>query len=336
MVTPEPTLGQERGGRGVGARGDPWPVMAGLRMFLAAVVATTHVIPNDQQPIDRLLRHLDDLGSSAAVVVFLAISGYSIAQSVNRPEGFLKRRFWRIAPTYYACLAVAVMAFAICGTAPISPFWRPTLAWPSILAAMFCLGGLTVLPFTYIGQAWSLACELVYYVLAPRLAKLTTVGLVTLLWALLAASVVHDHLSTVPYQRETWGVACLCLAWAWLAGFLYHRLEGPVWVGVLFVALITFFGYINPNQYGDARAALLIVASAVMAFAGRFPAPRIAPLLNYLGELSYPLYLVHASLATLLIFRFHVPPALALAGALAASVALYHWVDRPLRAWGRR
>ena len=73
-----------------------WPLLAGLRFVLALIVAMLHV---SFEVADGTFVYYRKFGGSAAVAIFLLVSGYCMAHSYGKePEGFYRRRFWRIWP----------------------------------------------------------------------------------------------------------------------------------------------------------------------------------------------------------------------------------------------
>ena len=313
--------------RGADVRAEHWAVLAGTRFFLACVVVNAHyryvagvgqAHPAAQVGIA--------LGGGVAVIGFLAVSGFSIAHSIQQPHGFYARRIARIWPT----LAISVALFA----ALIWTFHRPGRSDPDFVAVagtLLFLNGL-LLPSWY-GPTWSLAVEALYYALAPGLRRLAT----PLVLALAAASALTHwdiaRLGVGSYPEALHGLAPAGLFWAWGLGFIIYRERcNPLYGLVLLLGGAGLIWRFNPEGGGWWPATWTVAACAV-AFGGwlRFEGKRLRAGLNYLGDLSYPLFLLHMPI-------FFLMGRLGVRGwpvvipvALGASAACLHFVDRPLR-----
>jgi peptidoglycan/LPS O-acetylase OafA/YrhL len=100
-----------------------WNILAGLRFFLAWVAACSHLQHFTAQ--DDPIVIFQYFSGFAAVLGFLAISGYSIAHSLHKnPQGFYKRRAFRIYPLYFCSIFVSLIPFLYSGEKIIS--WDST------------------------------------------------------------------------------------------------------------------------------------------------------------------------------------------------------------------
>lgn len=87
-----------------------WPVLGGLRFFLAWVVLCSHL--RHSVPAGDLLMSFQNFNNFSAVLGFLLISGFSIAHSVSKAtEGFYRRRFIRVYPLYLAAIIISIIPF---------------------------------------------------------------------------------------------------------------------------------------------------------------------------------------------------------------------------------
>jgi peptidoglycan/LPS O-acetylase OafA/YrhL len=308
-------------------RPEHWAVLAATRFFLAAVVVDAHyryvLAPGQTHPASDLGIAL---GGGVAVIGFLVISGFSIAHSVQERRGFYARRIARIWPT----LAISVALFA----ALIWTFHRPGRPDPDALAVAGTLLFLNGLAFpTWYGPTWSLSVEALYYALAPGLRRLSTP-----LVALIAAASALSHwniarLGVTSYPDALHGLAPAGLFWAWGLGFVvYRERHNPLYGLALLAGGAALIRRFNPEG-GAWWPATWTIAALAVAYGGRlrFEGPRLRAALNYLGDLSYPLFLLHMPVFFLM-GRLGVRSwLLVLPLALAASVACLHLVDRPLR-----
>jgi peptidoglycan/LPS O-acetylase OafA/YrhL len=263
--------------------------------------------------------------AGGAVDTFIILSGFAISYMLHaRPQTyrqFLTGRFFRIYPVYLLCLLAGF------GTVNLMPFVLNTAGWqdneyfnlyvrPVMTAAQahpaaHLAAHLTLLfgiipekilphaPFTLLAPAWSITLEWQYYLLAPflavfvrRPAGLVVLGLVasghlvyTHFWSsaflpdklplfLIGIGSYHlharaDKLRSFPYRPHVLAgltAAVLATGWHWLALL--------IWISV--------FGSVLAD--GSNRAEQFMLAPR------RF---LLRPAMQFVGKISYPLYLVH-------------------------------------------
>src|SRR5216683_2604116 len=90
-----------------------WSILAGLRFFFATWVLFAHTynfgLPSRAMPVP-------SQSGLVAVLCFFAISGFSIHHSITKqPNGYFERRFWRIFPTNFTAVTMALVAYAVLG-----------------------------------------------------------------------------------------------------------------------------------------------------------------------------------------------------------------------------
>ena len=327
-----------------------WAVLGSVRFVLAAIVMFEHFqnVVNPNEPLYKV----EELGAMAAVIGFFLISGYSIANSIaHKPRGYFKRRFFRIYPLYFTAWALG--AFIYCVTRPVEwPTWThsvllqpPTVVPPpsalDLIGCAFFLQGFAVNVMEINSPLWSLSIEVFYYAFAPLLRK-TPVKLLFLIVGLSALLYytgwhpIHQragvHLFQT-YARQIGGFSAAAFAWAWVLGFAFY-FTSENWIAR--VALITLPVYLicGNNELGVDYSAFTLAAVALsIIYARKIKlGPRAKKVLNYLGDLSYPLYLVHVPIIAYTWFFFKsTNPFLYIAMSVGASVAMFHGVDKPLR-----
>jgi peptidoglycan/LPS O-acetylase OafA/YrhL len=179
------------------------------------------------------------------------------------------------------------------------------------------------------GPSWTLAIEWWFYVLAPLFIRLPTAAIWGLIFVSLAFQKGALERGYFPVHEFEWGIPAMMLLWAWLSGFLFYRARG--WSSVLLVLI----GYYAMNRFNDLSHAAYLVAAFAVVMAKRLPSVPavVARFLNYLGDLSYPLYLIHVPV---LVWAgrwttWHDPYAF-VGACVAVSALLYHLVDAPVRA----
>jgi peptidoglycan/LPS O-acetylase OafA/YrhL len=303
-----------------------WPVLAVVRFVMSLVVVVYHipvVAPHTAVPL------LSEVGALGCICGFLVISGYSIAHSItSQPKGFYRRRAWRIMPIYYATLALSVLPYWFGPQLPsFMPF--PDYKPQELIGSLFFLQCLLVDKVPIFGPSWTLAVEWWFYMLAPIFVRLPN----WVLLAIIGASAVFQkealQLGYFPVHAWQWGIPAMLLLWAWLLGFVFYRVRG--WSAFL----VVLAGYLWVGRFPDGSPAAYLLASLAVVTARSLPRlPRfLARLFNYLGDLSYPLYLVHAPLLGWVgHYTTWTNPYLYVALSLGASAFLNHAVDIPLRA----
>lgn len=308
-----------------------WAVLALLRFFLAMVVVLGHCSSFVGGRQDWTYIGLW-LNQGSAVFGFFVLSGYSIAASLEgRPSGFYRRRFVRIWPLYLSCIAFGLL---------ISLRIRHGLEWPmgaylppisvtSVLASLLMLQGIMASSIPIVGQIWSLSPEWWHYMVAPLLRKLSTVTL----FALLAASFLMFMAIPTPQgggaERFSHGLALVTLSWLWVTGFIYRRFDRqPVGIALLIIPSVfaLFFGHFTGLP--------LFVSIFTLLLSGEFKVPNILlRIYNFLGDVSFPLYLFHIPVMVLLVsLGVRATTPLVVASLLVSCGALYA-IDYPSRAY---
>ncbi|MFM7443224.1 MAG: acyltransferase family protein [Tabrizicola sp.] len=284
-------------------------------------------------------------GGEVGVDVFFVLSGFVIFHAVQgRPEmtagRFLRQRFWRIVPPYWAVLALTLLALFGLGLAQGDWSGWPS-AWALVVSTL-----LLPLPDQVMAVAWTLTVEGMFYlVFAATYFRWGTHGAIAALvvWSAVTLGLKLMHLG-IPAQFGLLlysgvieflygGLVALAVARGWRAG------AGPaVVVGGLGLALVVS-GQVSINL-GRAWVAGLPAAALVYGLAAgnwRMPGWTLV-----WGEASYLLYLVHLlvfAIAGTVLRMAGVEPygtVLSMLGlavlATAVSVAATIWLERPYRA----
>ncbi len=302
-----------------------WAVLAATRFVLASVVLIGHLNYLPGRHPWTLIGLILNQGS--AVYGFLVISGYSIAASLERsPKGFYARRVRRIWPTYLVTLSIGV-AVAATVSHPVQLadqiYIRP-LGWAELLASLTMTQSFFGPALSADGQIWTLAVEWWDYMAAPFLRRWPTRIVAALLFISLAVFIVARP-PTNPAD-SVGGRMFIILAWWWLSGFLYFRHRGAA-LGYVFLfappLIAAVEGWIG-------LAAIVGVVAVALCETAAVP-KRLAAAFNWLGDLSYPLYLVHVPILLGCFLAGVFQPAVVGLAALAAAAVILHAVDLPLR-----
>jgi peptidoglycan/LPS O-acetylase OafA/YrhL len=343
----------------------------GLRGVLAVYVMVGHALPFSDVP-----RWLADPfhHGEAAVDLFFALSGMVIFSSLERCNdrfgAFMQGRARRLLPVYFSVLALAVLVLCLGSPLPWMPwippgsyaglFWTlpPQLLW-HILAHAALVHGLIpqgLLPWAWItvlGPAWSLSTEWQFYILMglmlPRIKG--SRRLPHFAYFMLGLGVFYHLIS--PLVPAYWQFSRAFLPDAapyfalGLAAAVWMRSRNPIPYLVCLATVFTL-GLVS----GVPSRAFISVGWTVVLLAQRNPRMPLLPKLldsraaQYLGAISYPLYLINEPLqraCAMLIAPFAhdsarlftllwLPAALSMP--VVAAMALHHWIETPARRSG--
>ncbi len=279
------------------------------------------------------------------VHVFFGVSGFVILMTLERcrtASDFVIARALRLYPAYWMALlatSAVLLAFPLQGNAP---------AWHQVLINMTMLQAFVHVPHVD-GAYWSLEAELVFYgwMLVVFVAgwmrharALAALWLGVSMATLIAASLLHCPVPTLAsrYLLVEYSAFFVIGAAAYL-DFRERRLTAPTCA--LFV-LATCTAWLSIGLPG-----LLIAAAMVLVFSllvWRRAGFLNAPLLVFLGTISYPLYLLHQNIGYVIIrgvlargYDYGWALLMALCVSIAAATALSFGVERPaqrrFRAW---
>jgi peptidoglycan/LPS O-acetylase OafA/YrhL len=303
-----------------------WPVLGGLRFFLALVVAGAHLTLY-AAPNSRLLG-LQYFSGLAAVLGFLVISGYSIAASyAKQSHGFYARRGLRILPLYAAMLTLIALLPEI-----NKAFGPPDRG--QLLGNLFLLQGFFVQPIPANAVVWTLSVEAFFYLATPLIARLSQRALMTTICMSAAACGLARFLNLPFYAGLLFGSNVLLLGWAWILGFWAYRnasnshtLLVAQSIGICTMALInsSFLMFLWPVTW-----TITIVG---IGYGHRAPYnKRVAQCLSLLGDASYPLYLFHLPVFSLIkVFKLSTSANVYLIIVVVISTLLDRAFDRPFK-----
>jgi peptidoglycan/LPS O-acetylase OafA/YrhL len=326
-----------------------WSILAGTRFLFAMWVLFDHTY--NFGPTDRAIPVLTKSGLMA-VMCFFVISGFSIHHSIQtKPAGYLRRRFWRIFPLNALAVLIGWFGWSVLG---LSGGYGTPQVPPSMWDFIGCLFLLEVaLPvmIEFLFPAWSLSVEALYYLCAPVFRRVEGTWIIPVLMTasclfFVAWPFIRNEYIAARYSYE---FAALAMLWAWLAGWVaYQRPRNITYLAMLVVGgLFSIWSQAKFFAIVDfASGAVNCVAWTGILFVVFFRLGQIggiaAALLDYLGEISFPLYLLHYPVLFVLtssLFKVHPELNYGIVQVLLALVAAmisYQYVDKPLRVFGSR
>ena len=269
---------------------DVWRAVAALSVV---VFHCTNTMVSRESWAGALLLH-----GWTGVFVFFPVSGYCIFAAVSRRDNariadFLRRRWRRIVPPYWASIGVTLAAAWVAERAGGASTAAPLTAaqWLSVATLTQVFAGI---PGAVNPVYWSLCYEEQFYLvvacllfLAPR-RRASTILLVTIAAALYSMHVWPTSLRATGLFLDYWlAFACGAGAYLWLAP------DGDRRFGV---ALIAVVGLTTAALRSPALVVSFLVSIAMIGFARfdrRVALSSAGRLLTRVGLMSYSLYLIH-------------------------------------------
>jgi len=340
--------------------------MGVLRLLLAFAVLLSHLPPAKTKFVS----------GGLAVQGFFVVSGFYMALVLDGKYRdtrlFYSNRLLRLLPAYFVTMALAAVAlFRLDLTATftrdgfLAVYRHPATAVVLVLENALLVGQDLLYWFRLapsggfvfdpsgamptdtvvvawqallVPQSWSLSIELLFYAVAPALARSSTRALAGLALASVALRFA-GHLLPVDYALWQGRLFPTSL-FLFLFGMLAHRAlpwaaDRPRAVGwasaaALFTLIVVHPLLGLPNEAGR----WLIYAAIAVAIPFIFSAFKNASIDRWLGELSYPIYLCHLLIvAAVLTVNPPFPVSCTIGAVLALSALLLVGVDRPVDRW---
>ncbi|HEX8108615.1 MAG TPA: acyltransferase [Kofleriaceae bacterium] len=332
-----------------------------LRGVAAIGVVLYHVYSKNLLPMSgyRLPEPLHAIGNNGnlGVYIFFVISGFVITQSIRSSHitprfvgWFALRRSLRLDPPYWATIAAMIALSYISGRVQRDHAPLPLPTWDAVVAHLFYLQGFLGYP-QIVGVFWTLCYELQFYLalvvltgvwqwLRPALRTPWVVFgplWVASLWCITRSPDPTDEALAV----YGWPYFFLGVAVNWV-----HNGDEPPHVLAIVAAGTAALLPFAPLKAGIA----LVTAGAIYAVSAsdKLTSLTLGRPLQYLGRISYSLYLVHMLIGTPLV-RFglrHLGPVhfttavaltcLGVAASVAAAHVMYVVIERPAVRWSRR
>lgn len=325
---------------------DYWRGIAILWVMLFHGFGTTF-----SQPLHPVLEVLKAIAAPGwlGVHFFFVISGYCIMSSAYRltlkdgnPWTFLKNRFWRLVPTYWIAFFSAIALNILS-----SPFNKVSLSalvptsWQSWIGNILLIQPYLDVPF-YVVVYWSLTVEIGFYLIVAGLLFISQklgrkIALILGISTGIASVLIHS-----PWAILTTWCEFVCGALLFLA-LLSQAKERTqhrnLALGIiLLIGLLSLWMRLNLAWFSASFALLLYLLYPLDL---RLTSIKSLSWLNFMGLMSYSLYLMHVPLQGRVInlgSRFIPTKSLALLGlqilgwivAITVSYLFYRWVEHPL------
>jgi peptidoglycan/LPS O-acetylase OafA/YrhL len=324
-----------------------------LRFLLALMVVAGHSVELGGEATASLLRPWG-LGN-IAVMVFFVLSGFIIAEAVeavykDRIRDFLVNRGLRIIPPYFAALLASIVVHLwLASNGPVRFFdyefmpegifsARNYLENSLYVVVLYGLGYLGLaLDYTFVRYVWAVRVELHFYLayafvcwsmtskrlsLAVRRYALPLVCALTSILFILAIATkasMLNYFSFAPYFML--GVS--------LQRWFKSRGRFAAGAVLLFLAMVVihYAGYVNVsagNLFLGPVLILLGLVASILMLAHLGCSRRLKALDQWLGDLSYPVYLNHYAVTVAFLTLCSEPGAIAFWVCVAVSI-VFSW-----------
>ena len=356
-----------------------YPILDGLRGVAAIIVVTFHLTePLGTGHLDILVNH-----GYLAVDFFFLLSGFVIGYAYDDrwPKmtmgTFFKRRIERLQPMVILGMTLGAIGFYYTDAA-IWPLIHTVPVWKLLLVMLI---GYTVLPVPLSmdirgwqemhplnSVGWSLFFEYIAnFLYAVCIRKFSKTAL-SILVGLAAIALAHMAI-TSPAGDVSGGwtlntaqvrIGLIRTLYPFFAGLLLSRIAKPVrikhaflWCSLLLATLLYMpriggAGHVWMNGIYESTCIILIFPLIVyLGASGIIHTPTESKICKFLGDISYPLYLVHYPLVyfyvawisnhrgTTLVQAWPYAAAI-LAGSICLACASLKWYDEPVRKWLRK
>ncbi|NLS06855.1 acyltransferase [Rhizobium sp. P32RR-XVIII] len=338
--------------------------MGAFRLLLAVAVFLAHArvnFPGLAAPGSMFTREKLHImvGSGHAVFAFFIASGFYMAMVIEAkyagaPKRFYLNRALRIYPANFAILAAYALYFLSSGTASFLTLDTvPGREWMTPIALfsnVFFLGGELVPLFNkadwqfILSPIWSLSVEIYFYLLAPFIVRLSTMRIAGLTLAAFAfrMGLYWSGVPLLPWRYFLFPSDFVFFLMGVLAYRLLGRIDAkPIGIAAatLLFGLVTyepFWGFKDLDQWQCWMFYILVAACTPLIF----NLTKKSAVDNFLGHLSYPIYLGHLFMLSLVARFYNVGPldktGVALVLTFALAIAIYTIIDRPIEELRRR
>lgn len=315
-----------------------WQILAGLRFFLAWIVFCNHL--RWFLPPESFLLKFNEFSAFSAVLGFLFISGYSIADSLTKKsEGFYKRRFIRLYPLYFLGVIVSLVPFAFLNPEIQTPYGNFIFAKPhlkELIGNLLFMNGFIMKPISSNPILWTLSLEAFCYLIAPFLIKLNNKKIYFGVIFSAIAYLLYPYLNLPYYSHLEYGFGLVFLIWSWLLGFLYFREQtskNAINIRILIIAIGCIL--LGANGFSKAKLEIFtyVLTCLTVIYSKSIKLPKI--LLNifeYLGNISYPFYVFHIPALIFGYYVLDINNAIELVFiSLIISLLFYYTVEIPIK-----
>ncbi|MFJ5300069.1 acyltransferase family protein [Pseudomonas sp. NPDC088368] len=278
------------------------------------------------------------------VAIFFTISGFVIPMSLHHTDRlkFIAARCFRIYPTYIAglCLALAAVWLSC-------QYWGAPFMWNfgTVLKNMLLIHTLTGTPSVDLVN-WTLAIELKFYLVAALIAPLILAGRV---WPLIAMSTLVFAVNH--YKHTALGTELMFVSFMFIGVLFNYLFNGLISVARFYLALFVILGLFIAGWGATPWPDIFWIVAPSYVYgmlifgAAYFARNHFRPFrpLDFLADISYPLYIVHSligySVMRILFdhgLKLRVVAPITAATVIGAALIIHLLVERPSIALGKK
>lgn len=354
-----------------------YPILDGLRGVAAIIVVTFHLCePLSTSNLDKMVNH-----GYLAVDFFFLLSGFVIGYAYDDRWAkmtigtFFKRRIERLQPMVVLGMTLGAIGFYFTDST-LWPLIHTIPMWKMLLVMLI---GYTILPVPLSldirgwqemhplnSVGWSLFFECIaniLYAAGIRKFSKTALGILVVIAAVALAQLAvtnGDVSGGWTLNAEQVRIGLTRTIYPFFAGLLLSRIVKPaqiknafLWCSLL-VVIILYMPRIGGVEHvwmnGIYESVCIIIVFPVIVYLGAsgvLQTQRENRICKFLGEISYPLYMVHYPLVYfyvawisnhkgVTIAQVWPYALLILTGAIILAYAALKWYDEPVRKWLRR
>ncbi|MBY0572436.1 MAG: acyltransferase [Undibacterium sp.] len=293
------------------------------------------------------------------VAIFFLISGFVIPLSLEkmRVREFLIARFFRIFPTYWVCLSIGILVVFFS-----SRYWGKAIFWneKTLLTNLFFVNEL--FGETSIDMVnWTLSIELKFYLLVALLAaglrqgKVFGIFVYSILALLFNWNLPHINalinVPSVSVALQGLSTQLFYIQLMFVGSFFSFAVQGKMSNPKLLICSLTQLGIFGLTwqhsllaaQFPDVTLNYIFgfcLFACAYIFRHQFKANRV---LDFLADLSFPLYLMHALtgyvlITVLLHLGLYYPLVILLASSVVGvlTYGMHRFVELPSNRFGKR
>lgn len=240
------------------------------------------------------------------VQLFFMISGFVIFMSlvaINNIQQFVIARFSRLYPTYWVCIAITVLFVTFLPT--------PTLEiknFSQILVNLTMIQG--HLRVRHIDEVyWSLGIEFFFYFIMGMiyyLKKLHRINVISFIWLLICIITTYWEF---PFSKIILNLLIVRYAPLFIAGIFFFRLrtvpqDKVSHILILMTLIVNILYVLKGHEDISIRIFYLTIIYGIFYLLTYFKISLFYNrILLFLGDISYPLYLLHNVIGYTIIFR---------------------------------
>lgn len=352
-------------------------ILDGLRGVAAIVVVMFHIfeIFSGGNHLQQIINH-----GYLAVDFFFLLSGFVIAHAYDDRwdkmslRGFFKRRLIRLHPMIVMGMLLGAVFFYWSDSPMLFANIQHTPVWKLIVVTLV---GMLLIPvpvsmdirgwqemYPTNGPAWTLFFEYIANILYAFIFRRLSTAVLLVLVIIAGAALVHlgvtskhgDVIGGWTLNDTHLRIGFTRLLFPFLAGLLLHRFFKPVrikqaflWCSILLVLMLAFprvGGEHSPWANGLYDSLTIILVFPVIVFlgaSGTIEGKGMNKVCNFLGDISYPLYITHFPIAYVFygwVFNKQVPlekawpmGVLVLIIAIILAYVIVRFYDIPVRKW---